>query len=77
MGIELELITFSTLIFAILMVACFKPLKVSYVAKEIVQHKITEKQRFEEYQSFAKELEEVTINFENKFAAALKGKLNK
>jgi len=77
MGMEIEFMTFSTLIFAILMVVCFRPLRGSYVAKEVIQHQITEQQRYKDNQAFSKELEDVHSNFERKFADALRGQLKK
>jgi len=77
MGMELDLMTFSTLIFGIFMAICFKPLRGSYLAKESVQHQMTEQQRYKEHQAFSKELESITTNFECKFAEALRGELKK
>lgn len=75
MGIELELISFSTFIFGMLMVVCFKALRGGYVAKEVVEQKITDQQRYKERRAFSKELENITTGFESKFASALRGEL--
>ena len=77
MGAEIEFLTFSTLVFGILMVACFKPLRGSYLAKEVAQHQMTEQQRYKEQKAFSQELENITTNFESKFAEALRGEFKK
>lgn len=77
MGIEIEFLTFSTFVFGILMLVCFKPLQSTYLAKEVIQNKITEKERYRKQQAFSKELEDITSDFEYKYSEALRGELNK
>lgn len=77
MGFEFEIMSFSTLVFGLLLAFSLKPLKTSYAAREVANQKVIEKQRIEENKCFTQELANITESFEKKFSKALQGELQK